>query len=732
MQIENHDTMKISIQTVLVALLLAFTCSFGQAQDCVGLYFESSKVDDDLIVQLKVDNFENMLGAQFAITYTYANLELTDVQGNSEIQLTTSNVFSDVPGYISVSWSNPSMGQTLADGSVLLEMHFTEIITDVSDFAFDTNFSTEFFDAFFEEICFQATPHIINENRAQITGRLYHDLNNNCIADPSDFTLSGWTVLIDGGSEKYYRITDAFGYYSVPVEIGSYTLEVIEHNDLWDPCAGPVLVTVEAAGEILENSFVLSPKTTSSALDVVVSSSAIKRCANNTYSVKYENNGTAVAQSAELDFELDENLEYVSTNTSNFVINDKVITFDLGNIKPGEGGEFLIVLGAPCVNIEVGQTLCVEARISSSDVVIPPAEWNGAVLTTEATCEGDSVAFTIQNIGVNAMAAPLQSIVVEEDVMFGINEVDLGPSEMVKFKHAARGGVYRIIVDQEEGYPLGNYSTDFIEFCNGGDTETYQYVSMFQNEDESPYVDIQCQEVKDITDPNSMSAFPIGYREDHLINQNEDIEYTIHFQNLSADTVDNMYISNFIDESLNIETLTEGPSSHKYILSVTEDRRLKISFNNIQLPSASENEFASKGFIKYRISQNKDVPLGTKINIASMIFFDLVQEVGTNLVTHTVGEEFIEIVLGDEDLLLDNELTIAPNPAVSSIRIELPEQYTDLSYVIYDTKGSVVSAANSASNVFYIYRDFLKTGMYLLEIRSSSKILGTKKIVFQD
>jgi len=39
------------------------------------------------------------------------------------------------------------------------------------------------------------------------------------------------------------------------------------------------------------------------------------------------------------------------------------------------------------------------------------------------------------------------------------------------------------------------------------------------------------QEVKDNTESNTLSAFPVGYREDHFINQNEDIEYTTYFQN---------------------------------------------------------------------------------------------------------------------------------------------------------------------------------------------------------
>lgn len=724
--------MKISIQSITFTLFLCVFSASLHAQDCVSAFFDSFKDGDDRVVQLKVNNFENILISQFAFTYSYENLVLTNVSGNTEINLNSTHLFADIPGYISVSWSNPSVGKTLPDGSVLIEMRFQELIDAPSDFDIDPNFDIEFIDAFFEEVCFNSTPTTINEVRTQIVGKVYHDLNGNCQVDATDLSLAGWTILIDGGDRKYYRVTDAFGYYNAPVELGSYTLEVLPQNGLWTSCNPPVAIDVENNGEIISNDLVVIPSTSSSALEVAVSATDVQRCLDNVYSVRYKNNGTAVAQAATIDLFFDESLEYVSSNTNNFSINGNHIEFSIGNVKPGGNGDFLVVFNADCDNLVQGQTVCVEVEISSSDIVIPPVNWGGAILTTKAECEGDSVAFTIQNVGIEAMLAPLQSIVIEEDVMFGINEVDLEPQELVKFKHAASGGVYRVFIDQETGYPLGNFSTDFVEFCNGGDTDTYQYVSMFQNEDESPYLDIECQEVLDGVMSNRMSAFPVGYREDHLINQNEDIEYTVNFQNTSDDTVFNVYIESLIDPSLNPESLVAGSSSHDYTISVVDQRKIKIEFRNIQLMPSDIDELASTGFVKFRISQNKDVELGTEINLFSSIHFDTETPIFTNIVDHLVGEEFIEIILGNENVLLDNELVVGPNPAVNSTRVEVPERYKEISYILYDGNGRIISAANSPSNAFYINRGFMAGGMYILEIWSLSQKLGTKKIVFID
>lgn len=725
-------TMKSLIQKTIVAIILSFSCLAIHAQDCVEFYFESYRDGGDIVVELKVDNFENILTSQFAFTYSYENLNLKDIIGNTEIDLTGAHIFSEIPGYISIAWSNPSTGQDLLNGNTLIEMRFEEFNSEASEFSFDPNFNTEVFDAFFEEVCVESKPLVINESRPLLVGYVYHDLNNNCAIDQNDIRLSGWTITIDAGLEQYFRITDVNGRYQFPADLGTYTVYVEIKNDLWQPCAAPILITVDGSEDILENSFLISPMTTSSALEITVSAADVNRCAKNIYSVRYKNNGTAVAQSAEIDFTFDENLSYVSNNNGNFSILNNVITFDIGNVRPGEEGDFQIVFEASCDNIQAGQTVCVDANISSSDVVIPPINWNGAVLTTKATCEGDSVEFTIENIGLSPMISPVHSIVVEDDVMFGTNEVDLGPQQAVRFKHAATGGVYRVKIDQEEGYPLGNFATDFIESCNNANGETFQYVSMFQNEDESPYVDIECQEVRDQPLANIISAFPIGYREDHLINQNEDIEYTINFQNTTSDTVFNLYIENLIDESLNVESIVPGPSSHGYTVSIKGDRILRFDFKNIQLMSKDANEARSYGYIKYRIKQNKDVAIGTKITNTSVLNFDLLDEIVSNQVSHIVGEEFIEISLNNENLNLSDAIMIAPNPATSSIRISIPESYEDLSFVMYDTKGRVISAANTPSNVFYIQREYIEKGMYFLEIRTKTKVLGTKKIIFLD
>jgi len=65
----------------------------------------------------------------------------------------------------------------------------------------------------------------------------------------------------------------------------------------------------------------------------------------------------------------------------------------------------------------LGESLCAEAEITSDDSMIPPSEWDEAVLMTEVECEGDSIEIIISNIGTNDVTAPLAFIIIEDDVM---------------------------------------------------------------------------------------------------------------------------------------------------------------------------------------------------------------------------------------------------------------------------------------------------------------------------
>ena len=253
---------------------------------------------------------------------------------------------------------------------------------------------------------------------------------------------------------------------------------------------------------------------------------------------------------------------------------------------------------------------------------------------------------------------------------------------------------------------------------------------MFPNADDAPVVDVECHEVIGSFDPNDILAYPAGYRSEHRIDANQDIEYTIRFQNTGTDTAFNISIENVIDPTLDIESLIAGSSSHNYFLTILENGSLRFDFYNVLLPQSAVNISESNGFVSYKISQKVDLPIGTQIRNTADIYFDFNDAIVTNTYSHLIGEEFIEVILDNKTILLDNELITAPNPAVDIMRVEVPETTKEVSYILYDVNGMLVNAANCPSNVFYINKGMMPSGIYILEIKSEDHTIGRKKLMF--
>lgn len=721
--------MKNPLNSLLVGIILLLSSMSLNAQ-CLDFSFEESMIDADILVDVRVDNFTDILSLQVAFGYPADKLQLIDVVGNSQLNIQSSNLNDTDPGYVSLVWFKADVGETLADGSSVLQFRFQVLDPSPATVILLDNDYIEIINDSFEDVCYTIEGIIINDPRAKIVGNITHDMDNNCVESAGDLPLEGWKVKITSDTETYYRITNTSGQYLLPVEIGEYTVEVLPINNLWTPCVTSETIIVDTEGLEYSVPFIISPNTDASALSVTMKAQRLRRCFNNNYHVTYRNDGTVASTNTVVEIVLDENLEYVDANISEVTAAGQVVTADLGTIEAGESGIFVVTVNVNCDNTVLGETLCAEVEIMSDDSMIPPSSWVGAVLTTDITCEGDSIEVTITNIGQNDVLAPLEFIVIEDDVMFHSQQTDPNSTEERRFKYEDNGAVYRVIMEQPDGYPYGSFETDFIQSCDNDNAGSYEYVSMFPSADDAPVVDMECHEVVGSFDPNDILAYPAGYRSEHIIDANQDIEYTIRFQNTGTDTAFNIAIENVLDPSLDIESLVEGSASHDYILTILEDGTLRFDFYNVLLPQSAINISGSNGFVSYKISQKVDLPIGTQINNTADIYFDFNDPIVTNTYTHQIGEEFIEVILDDSTILLDNELVAAPNPTSDIMKVEVPKATENISYILYNINGMVVNAANCPSNVFYINKGLMQSGVYILEIKSDNQTIGRKKLMF--
>lgn len=721
--------MKNPLNSLLIGFVILLS-SLSLHGQCLNFSFEESTDGPDLLVDVRVENFTDILSLQVAFAYPADKLQLLDITGNSQLNINQGNLNFQDPGYVSLVWFIADAGETLINGSSLIQFRFQVIDPGPATLIVLDNEYIEITNNLFEDICYTSESIILNETRAIIEGTISHDKDGNCIESQGDMPLSGWTIKITTDTETYYTLTNNSGQYILPVELGDYTIEVLPINELWVSCTLSKSISAVTEGEKYPASFVISPIDQASALSISMKTPRLRRCFNNNYQVTYQNDGTAASTNTILEIELDKNLEYVDANIGGVMAIGQTVTVDLGTINEGQSGTFTLTVNVNCENTILGETLCAEAEISSDDSMIPPTDWDGAVLMTDIACEGDSVEVTITNIGTNDVLSPLNFIVIEDDVMFHSNETDPTSTEQRSFKYEDNGAVYRVIAAQPVGYPYGSFETSFVQSCNDDNSDSYEYVSMFPNADDAPLVDVECHELVGSFDPNDILAYPAGYRSEHRIDANQDIEYTIRFQNIGTDTAFNIAIENMVDLSLDLESLKAGSSSHDYVLTILESGALRFDFYNILLPQSAIDAPGSNGFVSYKISQKPDLPDGTQINNSADLYFDFNAPIVTNTYTHQIGDEYIEVILDNNTILLDDQLLASPNPARDVMKIEVPNSLLEISYILYDTKGFIVNAANCPTNAFYINKGVMQGGLYILEIRSEDRTIGRKKLIF--
>ncbi len=236
-------------------------------------------------------------------------------------------------------------------------------------------------------------------------------------------------------------------------------------------------------------------------------------------------------------------------------------------------------------------------------------------------------------------------------------------------------------------------------------------------------------------DPNIKEVTPTGDTSNNnsgLIEMDVDqFTYTIHFQNTGSDTAFNIYIRDEIDSHLELSTLNVLASSHDVSLNLIGNNMLEFKFDNILLPDSNVNYLGSMGYIKYRIESKPGVVEGDQIKNFAEIFFDY----NPPIITNTTINTYVILSSNSDDLIQDNQLSLAPNPFSNSTVVKIPigatsEQY--LEFQIIDLQGKVIKQEKiGKERVFEINRGNLNSGVYFLRVYSGQELVGTRKLIIE-
>ena len=150
------------------------------------------------------------------------------------------------------------------------------------------------------------------------------------------------------------------------------------------------------------------------------------------------------------------------------------------------------------------------------------------------------------------------------------------------------------------------------------------------------------------------------------------------------------------------------------------------------LPDSNANEPASHGFIRFKIGQKANNPLGTVIENSAAIYFDFNAPIITNTTFHTIGENFVQIVssVSFKEKLAD--VKVYPNPFTEQaiFEIETEQAFQNITLTIFDMTGRAIkSMPSNGNNQIILTKDGLIAGIYFYRLEADNQLLDTGKLI---
>lgn len=574
---------------------------------------------------------------------------------------------------------------------------------------------------------------------SEISGRIKRDTSNDCIAQTNEPIVKGLTTITatkNSSSLSYYGVVDSLGNYKIALDTGSYSLQLNRiGSQLWQNCTPSVLHTIAQPYSIDTVDFALKPLINCPAMRVNAGTWGLRRCFENTYSVNYFNDGTTIARNAFVEITIDSLMEFRRASRPLSSRVGQRLRFDVGDVDYGRGGNFDVTVYVKCGDsTRLNQTLCFESHVFPDTVCTPTTGWNGANIVVTGTCARDSVVFTIRNTG-NAATGNVRQVIIEDQVMFSARPISLPANGVLYEKLPANGATWRLTVEQVANNPRSKFATAFVEGCRNNPTAPFSTgnATAFPDADGDAAVDIQCLAIRGAYDPNDKTGYPLGTGTSRQIGQNQDIEYLIRFQNTGTDTAFQVVLRDTLPSQLDLTSIEPGASSHPYTWDLTGKGVLIFNFDNIRLMDSFRNEPASHGFVKFRIKQKKDLPIGTKIENSVGIYFDFNAPVITNRTLHTIGKDIL--LTATVERIFDEKVKIEvfPNPFSDFLTFNIKQATPSVNeglFELFDLTGKVLRREKFVDNQFTFERKDLPTGVFIFKISTvDGRLIGQGKVV---
>jgi uncharacterized repeat protein (TIGR01451 family) len=196
-----------------------------------------------------------------------------------------------------------------------------------------------------------------------------------------------------------------------------------------------------------------------------------------------------------------------------------------------------------------------------------------------------------------------------------------------------------------------------------------------------------CSPVINGYDPNDINVFPSGNCEEHFVNVNTDLLYTIRFQNTGNASAINIHVLDTLPSGIDINSLNILDYSHALITEVIDNHILKFKFDNIQLPDSFSNEPGSHGYVVFAIKAIEGIDEGTEFENQAAIYFDYNDPIYTNEVFSTMTYLDPQLIACSIDVMENDRngsFNLYPNPCSDVLSIY---SSTKQNFHLYDMTG---------------------------------------------
>lgn len=214
-------------------------------------------------------------------------------------------------------------------------------------------------------------------------------------------------------------------------------------------------------------------------------------------------------------------------------------------------------------------------------------------------------------------------------------------------------------------------------------------------------------------DPNDKQVYPLN---DIDINGERWLTYTINFQNTGTDTAIHIYVTDTLDNDLDVSTFQLLAYSHQPLVQLKENS-VRFNFPNIYLVDSNTNEPLSHGYVQYKIKLKDNLPIGTSINNTAFIYFDFNAPVVTNTTTNMISTTITVSDFQTQSL----NFKLFPNPANNTINVAVDESIIGGTFTIFDMTGKVIKAIYLTSQYSSFSIEQLDSGLYIAEIKTKNE-----------